>query len=590
MKVDRAAGGEEWTAAGEPPGELDEALLRRAQRGDAAASCALIEVYQRPVFRLLHRMLGPGQQRRVEDLTQETFLHVFRSLAGFAPLGPARLSTWILTIATRRALEALRRDPGAAADHPGHAAPRPASLAAQAGDPARQTAPAAHLSSALASLPPEQRAAFLLRAEHRLTVAEVARALELDRGAIASRLAETRIALRRALRDRPDARPAMLARPGDEGDRTARGGDPVKARPAIPARRGDEGDRTAREGDPVEAPVAGPAPGGDERDWLALDEPLAPDEVAREELDALAAWPVPDPPAGFADRVLAARAASGPAPTRSAPPAWRRVWPWAAVALAALLAPLLAQSRAPTSGPTRGPAEALTAPPLAQASRDQLLHRDAVQRAEIAFLRARVRELEQRPGGAPAAAAPAPSDQPGRPWFDPGAEELARLARECRVRADMPALLRRDTYSFGPRHPAAAMLAPDQLAEANRVVAELQREVVAELRALYAEATGDDARAAELAPQAMAAELAARSPAGEDSRINQLIAAERAGLPAPPAAGPTSPLERLRRRLAGLGDETERRLAAAIGETRARALRAAQAGWEERSEASGCPE
>src|SRR3954447_21718894 len=88
--------------------ELDEVSLARAQRGDRAAQAVLVERYQRPVFALLSRMVG-RDRAAVEDLAQETFLRALRALPRFSLQGPARLSTWILTIATRLALDQLRR-------------------------------------------------------------------------------------------------------------------------------------------------------------------------------------------------------------------------------------------------------------------------------------------------------------------------------------------------------------------------------------------------------------------------------------------------------------------------------------------------
>lgn len=49
---------------------------------------------------------------RAPPCTQETFLRVYRALPSFSLDGPARLSTWILTLATRLALNALRRPSG----------------------------------------------------------------------------------------------------------------------------------------------------------------------------------------------------------------------------------------------------------------------------------------------------------------------------------------------------------------------------------------------------------------------------------------------------------------------------------------------
>jgi RNA polymerase sigma-70 factor (ECF subfamily) len=180
------------------PAELDELTLRRAQRGDPAACRALVERYQRPVFALLHRMLGPGRRHRVEDLAQDTFLGVFRSLSGFAPLGPARLSTWILTIASRRAVDELRRTPS---EREPVALSEGIADSSRADDAAERARLAARVARALEELAPEYRAAFVLREFHDLEYAEISRALEIDSGTVKSRLSRARAALRRALAD-----------------------------------------------------------------------------------------------------------------------------------------------------------------------------------------------------------------------------------------------------------------------------------------------------------------------------------------------------------------------------------------------------
>src|SRR5690349_21305814 len=100
------AGGPDAPGRRRPP-ELDELTLARAQRGDEASCRSMVGRYQGPVFAMLGRRLG--SDGLVEDLAQETFLRVFRALPGFRPAGRARLSSWILTIATRLALDELRR-------------------------------------------------------------------------------------------------------------------------------------------------------------------------------------------------------------------------------------------------------------------------------------------------------------------------------------------------------------------------------------------------------------------------------------------------------------------------------------------------
>jgi RNA polymerase sigma-70 factor, ECF subfamily len=176
--------------------ELDEVTLARAQIGDRAAQAVLIERYQRPVFALLSRMLG-GQRALVEDLAQETFLRVLRSLHGFDRRGPARLSTWILTIATRLALDDLRRR-----------TPRPEDAVVAGSTPAvlprpdqdaNRRALALALVRAVESLGTPFRAAFLLREVHGLTYEQIARALDIDPGTVKSRLARARAVLQRAL-------------------------------------------------------------------------------------------------------------------------------------------------------------------------------------------------------------------------------------------------------------------------------------------------------------------------------------------------------------------------------------------------------
>src|SRR5262245_48554442 len=99
-------------AQDDSPDELDEVTLARARRGEAAACRMLVKRYGRMVFALGWRMLaGRGGNAAVEDLAQETFLRVFRALPGFKSDGPARLSSWILTIAARLCTDELRRRP-----------------------------------------------------------------------------------------------------------------------------------------------------------------------------------------------------------------------------------------------------------------------------------------------------------------------------------------------------------------------------------------------------------------------------------------------------------------------------------------------
>ncbi len=180
------------------PAELDELTIARAQRGDARARRDLVERYQRPVFALLSRMLhSRNLPPDVEDLAQETFLRVFRALPGFHRDGPAKLSTWILTIASNLAIDAIRRRrlPTQPLDTQDPAGPGRSDAEAE------RLRLAEVLRRAIDDLSPEHRAAFLLREYHDFEYAEIATALAIDLGTVKSRLSRARAALRRSLEE-----------------------------------------------------------------------------------------------------------------------------------------------------------------------------------------------------------------------------------------------------------------------------------------------------------------------------------------------------------------------------------------------------
>lgn len=173
--------------------ELDAVTLSRARAGDPLAFRALVARYERPVFALLSRLVGRG--REVEDLAQETFLRAYRALPRFDPEGPARLSTWLLTIATRLAL-----------DHKKKRRPEPVAveLASEADSPERafrQRELRVAIARAVGSLPDHQRAAFVLAEFHDFRLEEIAEALDAPVATIKTRLFRAREKLQRALEE-----------------------------------------------------------------------------------------------------------------------------------------------------------------------------------------------------------------------------------------------------------------------------------------------------------------------------------------------------------------------------------------------------
>ncbi len=81
------------------------ALIDRAQSGDASAFREIFKTHRQDVARVVYRMLGPSAD--VEDVVQEVFLHVYRSLASFR--GESRFSTWLYRLAVNVTRMHLRK-------------------------------------------------------------------------------------------------------------------------------------------------------------------------------------------------------------------------------------------------------------------------------------------------------------------------------------------------------------------------------------------------------------------------------------------------------------------------------------------------
>lgn len=74
--------------------EAQAALIERCQGGDSSAFQALFLHHRNDVARLVFRMLGPSSD--LEDLIQEVFVQVFRSLKDFK--GQSKFSTWLYRV------------------------------------------------------------------------------------------------------------------------------------------------------------------------------------------------------------------------------------------------------------------------------------------------------------------------------------------------------------------------------------------------------------------------------------------------------------------------------------------------------------
>ena len=146
------------------------------------------------VYRLAYRLSGNKQD--AEDLTQETFVRVFRSLADFSP---GTFEGWLHRITTNLFLDMVRRRQRIRFDAlpedterlPG-AAPSPEQVYADTHlDPQVQ--------AALDALSPEFRVAVVLCDIEGLTYEEIAATLGIKLGTVRSRIHRGRVQLREAL-------------------------------------------------------------------------------------------------------------------------------------------------------------------------------------------------------------------------------------------------------------------------------------------------------------------------------------------------------------------------------------------------------
>ncbi len=167
----------------------DWTRLACAARGgaDRHALDAFVRVTRGDVWRLCAHL---GDRDRADDLTQETYVRVLRSLPGFRGESPVR--AWLFSIVRRvvaddiAARQRRRRESSAVAhlasvspDHQNHVA----------------------LDHLLACLDPERRAAFVLTQVLGYSYAETAEACDVPVGTIRSRVARARTILAAMLGD-----------------------------------------------------------------------------------------------------------------------------------------------------------------------------------------------------------------------------------------------------------------------------------------------------------------------------------------------------------------------------------------------------
>jgi RNA polymerase sigma-70 factor (ECF subfamily) len=187
-----------------------EHLIERCLAGDQTAWDEIVRQHWRKVFNVAYKFVGRHEE--AEDLTQDIFLKVFKSLDTFDRR--ANFQTWLISVSrnlcidhyrsVRKERETIDRDVDASALSP--VAPDLNALSAL-----ERNDRVALLKQALDELPPSLRTAVLLRDIQELSYQEIAVQLKLPEGTVKSRInrGRTELSLRiKRLRDRLERAPA----------------------------------------------------------------------------------------------------------------------------------------------------------------------------------------------------------------------------------------------------------------------------------------------------------------------------------------------------------------------------------------------
>jgi RNA polymerase sigma-70 factor (ECF subfamily) len=184
-----------------------ELLLRRCRAGESGAWEQLVRQYHRRVFSICYRFTGSSDE--AQDLTQEAFIRMYRSLDSY-DIGRAAFMTWVATLTRNLLIDNYRRSKPQrqtdSLDSAGCDDPDAVPLAETLSDPsagpearlqAREARELVH--AALQKISPELREAVILRDLQDMDYKEIAAVLKVPEGTVKSRINRGRTELARLL-------------------------------------------------------------------------------------------------------------------------------------------------------------------------------------------------------------------------------------------------------------------------------------------------------------------------------------------------------------------------------------------------------
>jgi len=181
--------------------DQDLQLIERCLNGEEAAWEDLIKVHTRRVYSICYRFTGSNQE--AQDLSQEVFLRVFRSLKSFRA-GQGTFTVWLGRLTRNLLIDHYRRTKlDRSTDSIEDALPvleEKTALSARADGLLAGREASEALQGALQKLSPELRETVILRDLEELEYREIAQVLNVPEGTVKSRLNRGRAELARVLR------------------------------------------------------------------------------------------------------------------------------------------------------------------------------------------------------------------------------------------------------------------------------------------------------------------------------------------------------------------------------------------------------
>jgi RNA polymerase sigma-70 factor (ECF subfamily) len=179
--------------------DVIEALIHRCLKGDQLAWEQIVRQYWRKVFNVAYKFVGKHDE--AEDLTQDIFLKIFKSLDTFDRR--ANFQTWLISISrnlcidhyrsVRKERETIDKEVDSGDLSPASRDPGPFAAL-------EQRDRVMLLRQALSALPQTLRTAVLMRDIQELSYQEIAETLRLPEGTVKSRINRGRTELARQIR------------------------------------------------------------------------------------------------------------------------------------------------------------------------------------------------------------------------------------------------------------------------------------------------------------------------------------------------------------------------------------------------------